>query len=411
MLDNAEDLATLITLENGKPLADARGEVKYASDFLLWFAEEAPRIYGSTIPASVGGRRILTVKEPVGVCGLITPWNFPAAMITRKAAPAIAAGCTVVVKAPGETPLSALALAELARRAGIPAGVFNVVTTLQYTPDVGKSLCTHPKVKKISFTGSTAVGKLLMKQSSDTLKKLSMELGGNSPFIVFDDADLDAAVEGALLSKFRSSGQTCVCANRIYVQKGILPKFAAEFVARVKAYKLGTGFDPGATHGPLIHGRAVDKVDGHVRDAEAKGAQIALGGHRITEGLGERGHFYPLTVLLNATPEMRIASEETFGPVAALFPFDTEGEVIAMANASEVGLAGYFFSQDIQRCWRVAEAMEVGMVGVNTGIISDPASPFGGVKQSGFGREGSSLGIEEYMTVKSITLGGIDGRL
>ncbi|OAP60151.1 hypothetical protein AYL99_05153 [Fonsecaea erecta] len=406
MLDNAEDLAILITMENGKPLADARGEVKYASDFLLWFAEEAPRINGSTIPASVGGKRILTVKEPIGVCGLITPWNFPAAMVTRKAAPAIAAGCTVVVKAPGETPLTSLALAELSKRAGFPAGVFNIITTLENTPAVGNALCTHPKVKKVSFTGSTAVGKLLMKQSSDTLKKLSMELGGNSPFIVFNDANLDAAVDGALTSKFRSSGQTCVCANRIYVQKGILPAFSEKFVERVKQYKLGAGFDPSVTHGPLIHARAVDKVDSHVRDAEAKGAQIALGGQRIP-GLEERGHFYPLTVLLNATPEMRIAREETFGPVAALFPFETEEEVLAMANASDVGLAGYFFSQDVQRCWRVAEALEVGMVGINTGIISDPASPFGGVKQSGFGREGSALGIEEYLTVKSMTFGGI----
>lgn len=366
MLDNAEDLATLITWENGKPLADARGEVKYASDFLLWFSEEAPRIYGNTIPASVGGRRVLTIKEPVGVCGLITPWNFPAAMITRKAAPAIAAGCTVVVKAPGETPLTSLALAELAIRAGIPAGVFNVVTTLENTPDVGKTLCTHPKVQKISFTGSTAVGKLLMKQSADTLKKLSMELGGNSPFIVFDDADLDAAVEGALASKFRSSGQTCVCANRIYVQKRIYQQFATKFMDKVKQYKVGAGFDPSTTHGPLIHSRAVDKVDSHVRDAEAKGARIVVGGTHVSANV-KSGNFYELTVLLDATKDMRISKEETFGPVAALFPFETEQEVITLANDSQVGLAGYFFSRDIARCWRVAEAMEVGMVGVNTG--------------------------------------------
>ncbi|KAK4949725.1 succinate semialdehyde dehydrogenase NADP+ linked [Elasticomyces elasticus] len=366
VLENAEDLANLITWENGKPLADARGEVKYASDFILWFSEEAPRTYGSTIPASVGGRRVLTIKEPVGVCGLITPWNFPAAMITRKAAPAIAAGCTVVVKAPGETPLTSLALAELAKRAGIPSGVFNVITTLEHTPDVGKMLCAHPKVQKISFTGSTAVGKLLMKQSADSLKKLSMELGGNSPFIVFDDADLDAAVEGALASKFRSSGQTCVCTNRIYVQSPVYQSFAERFIERVKQYQVGPGFDPTTTHGPLIHSRAVEKVESHVRDAEVKGARIALGGSPLTENV-KSGNFYQLTVLLDATKDMRISNEETFGPVAALFQFETEQEVINLANDSQVGLAGYFFSRDIARCWRVAEAMEVGMVGINTG--------------------------------------------
>ena len=364
MLDNAEDLATLITWENGKPIADARGEVAYAAGFLLWFAEESPRVYGQTIPASVSGNRIITVKEPVGVCGLITPWNFPAAMITRKAAPALAAGCTVVVKSPGETPLTSLALAELARRAGIPDGVFNVVTTLANTPTVGKVITTHPTVKKVSFTGSTQVGRILMKQSSDTLKKLSMELGGNSPFIVFDDADLDAAVAGAIASKFRSSGQTCVCANRIYVQKGIYSAFAEKFAEKVKMFEVGNGFEPGVTHGPLIHERALSKVDAHVKDAKSKGGKVVMGGQTLPE---HGSNFYDLTVITDATSEMLIAGEETFGPVAALFPFETEAEVLALANSSEHGLAGYFFSQDVQRCWRVAEAMEVGMVGINTG--------------------------------------------
>lgn len=404
MLDNAEDLATLITWENGKPIADARGEVAYAAGFLLWFAEEAPRIYGHTIPASVSGNRIITVKEPVGVCGLITPWNFPAAMITRKVAPALAAGCTVVVKSPGETPLTSLALAQLAQRAGIPDGVLNVVTTLANTPAVGEVITTHPKVKKVSFTGSTQVGRTLMKQSSDTLKKLSMELGGNSPFIIFDDADIDSAVAGAITSKFRSSGQTCVCANRIYVQKGIYSAFAEKFGEKVKTFKVGNGFEPGVTHGPLIHQRAIGKVDAHVRDAKSKGGNVIVGGQKLPE---HGSNFYEMTVITDATSEMMIADEETFGPVAALFPFETEAEVIALANRSEHGLAGYFFSKDVQRCWRVAEAMEVGMVGINTGLISDAAAPFGGIKQSGFGREGSSLGIEEYMTVKSFTFGGM----
>lgn len=364
MLDNAEDLATLITWENGKPIADARGEVAYAAGFLLWFAEEAPRIYGHTIPASVSGNRIITVKEPVGVCGLITPWNFPAAMITRKVAPALAAGCTVVVKSPGETPLTSLALAQLAQRAGIPDGVLNVVTTLANTPAVGEVITTHPKVKKVSFTGSTQVGRTLMKQSSDTLKKLSMELGGNSPFIIFDDADIDSAVAGAITSKFRSSGQTCVCANRIYVQKGIYSAFAEKFGEKVKTFKVGNGFEPGVTHGPLIHQRAIGKVDAHVRDAKSKGGNVIVGGQKLPE---HGSNFYEMTVITDATSEMMIADEETFGPVAALFPFETEAEVIALANRSEHGLAGYFFSKDVQRCWRVAEAMEVGMVGINTG--------------------------------------------
>ncbi|KAL4986079.1 Aldehyde/histidinol dehydrogenase [Aspergillus falconensis] len=405
MIDNAEDLATLITWENGKPLADAKGEVNYAASFFEWFSEEAPRTYGDTIPASVPGNRVLTVKQPVGVCGLITPWNFPAAMITRKIGPALAAGCTIVTKSPGETPFTANALAELANRAGIPKGVVNIVTAMKNTPEVGEMITTHPDVRKVSFTGSTHVGRLLMKQSSSTIKKVSWELGGNAPFIVFDDVDdLDAAVTGAIASKFRSSGQTCVCANRIYVQKGIYNEFAQKFVEKVKNFKVGGGFEEGVTHGPVIHDRAVDKVDQHVQDAVSKGAKLVAGGQRRSD-LGP--NFYDLTVLTDMSKEMKIASEETFGPVAGLFPFETEKEVVELANKAEVGLAGYFFSGNVKRIFRVAEALEVGMVGVNTGLISDVASPFGGVKQSGFGREGSKYGIEEFMTIKSVTFGGM----
>lgn len=373
MVDNAEDLATLITWENGKPLADARGEVNYAANFFEWFSEEAPRVYGDTIPASVAGNRVITLKEPVGVCGLITPWNFPAAMITRKIGPALAAGCTVVAKSSCETPFTANALAELAHRAGIPKGVVNIVTAAKNTAEVGEILTTHPTIRKVSFTGSTTVGKLLMKQASSTVKKVSWELGGNAPFIVFDDVDdLDAAVAGAIASKFRSSGQTCVCANRIYVQKGIYDEFAKRFAEKVKNFKLGGGFGEGVTHGPVIHQRAVEKVDEHVRDAVAKGANIVVGGKKASE-VGD--NFYHLTVLTDMTKDMKMASEETFGPVAGLFPFETEEEVIELANRAEVGLAAYFYSRDVKRVFRVAEALEVGMVGVNTGIISDPASP------------------------------------
>ena len=404
MVENAEDLATLITWENGKPTADAKGEVTYAANFFEWFSEEAPRIYGDTIPSSVPGNRVFTIKEPVGVCGLITPWNFPAAMITRKAGPALAVGCTVVCKAPGETPYTPLALAELAHRAGIPAGVVNVVTALHNTPEVGLVLTTNPTVRKVSFTGSTPVGKLLMKQCSSTLKKLSLELGGNAPFIVFDDADVDVAVAGAIASKFRSSGQTCVCANRIFVQRGVYDEFAAKLAAKVREFKVGHGFDAGVTHGPLIHDRAVDKVAQHVQDAQSKGATVVLGGHKLPD-LGP--NFFQPTVLTGMTTEMAMADEETFGPVAGLFRFDTEEEVVRIANATQVGLAGYFFSQDLHRVHRVAEHLEVGMVGVNTGLISDPASPFGGVKESGFGREGSLYGIGEYQVTKMITYGGM----
>ncbi|KAI8951878.1 Aldehyde/histidinol dehydrogenase [Xylaria longipes] len=404
VMENSEDLARLITLENGKPFADAQGEVNYAAQFFEWFSEEAPRSYGDTIPATVPGNRVVTLKQPVGVCGLITPWNFPAAMITRKIGPALAAGCTTVCKAPGETPFTSLALAELAHRAGIPKGVVNVVTALNNTPEVGETLTTHPTIQKISFTGSTGVGKLLVKQASSTLKILSMELGGNAPFIVFDDADVDAAVAGAIASKFRSSGQTCVCANRIYVQKGIYDEFAKKFAEKVKGFKVGHGFDEGITHGPLIHDRAVSKVDAHVRDAEQKGGKVVVGGQKMPE-LGS--NFYQPTVITGMTKDMAIACEETFGPVAGLFPFETEQEVVDLANAAEVGLAGYFFSRDLERITRVAETLEVGMVGVNTGLISDAAAPFGGVKQSGFGREGSRYGIEEYQHIKMITYGGM----
>ncbi|KAI9831127.1 MAG: hypothetical protein M1819_005215 [Sarea resinae] len=403
MTENAEDLAKIITWENGKPTADAKGEVSYAAAFFEWFSEEAPRVAGDTIPASIPGNRIFTIKEPVGVCGLITPWNFPAAMVTRKIGPALAAGCTVVAKTPGDTPYTSLAIAELADRAGIPKGVVNILTGHKNTPIIGQTLCTSPTVKKVSFTGSTGIGKLLMKQSADTLKKLSFELGGNAPFIVFDDADLDAAVAGAVASKFRSSGQTCVCANRLYVQKGIYDAFAEKLAEKVRAFKVGGGYGEGITHGPLIHDRAVNKVDAHVRDAEKQGAKIIVGGQKMPE-LGS--NFYQPTVMTGMTAKMAIAKEETFGPVAGLFPFETEKEVIELANDTEVGLAGYFFSKDVQRVYRIAEALEVGMIGVNTGLISDPAAPFGGIKESGFGREGSKYGIDEYCKVKMVTLGG-----
>lgn len=372
LMDNQEDLAKIITWENGKPFNDAKGEVAYAASFYEWFSEEAPRIDGDTIISSVPENRVFTTKEPVGVCGLITPWNFPAAMITRKIGPAFAAGCTVVAKSPGETPFSSLAIAELGHRAGIPKGVVNYISALDNTPEVGSTLTSSPTVRKISFTGSTNVGKLLMGQSAETLKKLSFELGGNAPFIVFDDADLEIAVNGAIASKFRSSGQTCVCANRIYVQTGIYDKFAAAFANKVQDFKIGGGYDEGVTHGPLIHDRAVSKADAHVRDAEKKGGKIVVGGQKMPQ-LGE--NFFEPTVITGMNMDMQLASEETFGPVAGLFPFKTEKEVVDMANQAEVGLAGYFFSKDLQRVYRVAEALEVGMVGVNTGLISDPAAP------------------------------------
>jgi succinate-semialdehyde dehydrogenase/glutarate-semialdehyde dehydrogenase len=355
MIQHKEDLATLITWENGKPLADSRGETIGAASFLEWFSEEAPRLYGSTVPSSMPTNRIITHRVPVGVCALITPWNFPAAMVTRKVGPAIAAGCTVVLKAPGETPLTTLALAELANRAGIPKGVINVVTTLKHTADVGKELCENPVIKKLSFTGSTNVGKLLMKQSAGTLKKLSLELGGNAPFIVFDDADLDAAVAGVVLSKFRSSGQTCVCANRIFVQDGIYDAFAEKFAEKVRAFSVGSGYDASTTHGPLIHTRAIDKVHSHVQDAVALGATLLLGGEKRAD-LGE--NFYQPTVLTEANKEMAVFREETFGPVAALFRFKSEREAVELANETNLGLAGYIYSKDVVRVWRVSEALD-----------------------------------------------------
>ncbi|KAM3068399.1 succinate semialdehyde dehydrogenase NADP+ linked [Clarireedia jacksonii] len=404
IIENSEDIAKLITWENGKPFADAKGEAAYAASYVEWFSEEAPRIYGDTIPSSNAGNRVVTLKEPVGVCGLITPWNFPAAMITRKIAPALAAGCTVVAKSPGETPFTSLALAELAHRAGIPKGVINMFSSSENMIKVGELLTTSPTIKKVSFTGSTGVGKILMKQSSSTLKKLSLELGGNAPFIVFDDADLEPAVTGAIASKFRSSGQTCVCANRIFIQSGIYDEFAQKFAAKVKDFKVGGGFTEGTTHGPVIHSRAIDKVEAHVKDAEKKGGKVIQGGQKMPE-LGS--NFFQPTVITGVTTEMAIANEETFGPVAGLLKFNTEEEVVKIANSADVGLAGYFFSKDVQRIFRVAEALEVGMVGVNTGMISDAASPFGGVKESGFGREGSKYGVAEYQTIKTITYGGM----
>lgn len=424
MIENADDLATLITLENGKPFAEAKGEVIYAANFFEWFSEEAPRIYGETIEASNPSCRILTLKHPVGVCGLIAPWNFPAAMITRKVGPALAAGCTVVVKAPAEAPLSALALAELAHRAGIPAGVVNIITALDNTVAVGKVLTTHPAIKKVSFTGSTGVGKILMNQCSSTIKKLSFELGGNAPFIVFDDANLETAVKGLIASKFRNSGQTCVCANRILVQRNVYEKFIQMVLDVVKTFVVGDGFGEKTTHGPLIHRRALAKVDEHVQDAVSNGARLIHGGKPLPQ-LGP--NFFELTMLADMKPGMKVCTEETFGPLAAFFPFDTEEEAIAIANDTEVGLGGYFFSKDVSRCWRVAEALEVGMVGVNVGkcmrigrskerqtanpttlgTLSDPAAPFGGVKQSGFGREGSKYGIDEF-TVTKMVMTGID---
>lgn len=364
MTENAEDIARLITLENGKPLADSRTEAAYAASFFEWFSEEAPRIYGETIEASNPSCRLVTLKQPVGVCGLIAPWNFPAAMITRKAGPALAAGCTCVIKAPAEAPLTALALAELAHRAGIPAGVVNVITAMDNTVEVGQVLTTHPAVKKVSFTGSTPVGRILMGQSSTTIKKLSFELGGNAPFIVFDDANLEAAVKGLVASKFRNSGQTCVCANRILVHRSVYDKFVQMVLDVVKTFHVGDGFGEKTTHGPLIHGRAVAKVAEHVEDAVSKGAKVLHGGERLPN-LGP--NFFGLTILRDMKPGMKICTEETFGPVGAFFAFDTEEEAIKIANDTDVGLGGYFYSKDVSRCWRVAEALEVGMVGVNVG--------------------------------------------
>lgn len=401
MLDNAEDLALLMTTEQGKPLAESRGEVAYAASFFEWFAEEAKRIAGDTLASPWPDKRLIVTKEPVGVCAAITPWNFPLAMITRKAAPALAAGCPIVLKPAEATPFSALALAVLAEQAGVPPGVFSVVTGSPRA--IGEEMTSNPIVRKLSFTGSTGIGRLLMQQCAPTIKKLSLELGGNAPFIVFDDADLDAAVEGAMASKYRNSGQTCVCANRIYVQDGVYDAFAEKFVAAVAALKVGNGADPGVTQGPLIDDKAVQKVEEHVADALAQGGRLLLGGKRHALGHG----FFEPTVIADVTPAMRVSSEETFGPLAPLFRFHTDEEAIALANNTEFGLAAYFYARDIGRVWRVAEGLESGMVGVNTGLISNEIAPFGGVKQSGLGREGSKYGLDEYLEIKYICLAGI----
>lgn len=394
MVENADDLAALMTAEQGKPLAEARGEALYAASFVEWFAEEAKRVYGDTIPAPTTDKRIIIMKQPIGVCAAITPWNFPAAMITRKAAPALAAGCTMVVKPAEQTPLTALALGVLAEEAGIPAGVFQVVTG--DAREIGPVLTESDIVRKLSFTGSTEVGRILMAQSAQTIKKLSLELGGNAPFIVFDDADLDAAVEGAIASKYRNAGQTCVCSNRIYVQAGVYDAFAAKLAAKVSALTVGVGTEQGVLIGPLIDADAIKKVEDHIQDAVAKGASIVTGGKRHSLG----GTFFEPTILSGATQAMKIAREETFGPVAPLFRFETEEEVVAMANDTEFGLAAYFYTENVRRTWRVAEALEYGMVGHNTGMISNEVAPFGGIKQSGLGREGSHYGIDEYLEVK-----------
>ncbi len=401
IMANAADLATLMTAEQGKPLAESKGEIAYAASFVEWFAEEAKRIYGDVIPGHQPDKRILVLRQPVGVIAAITPWNFPAAMITRKVAPALAAGCTAVCKPATQTPYSALALAELAHRAGIPAGVFNVVTGP--AREVGGVLTGDARVRKLSFTGSTEIGKLLMAQCAKTMKKVSLELGGNAPFIVFDDADLDAAVAGAIASKYRNTGQTCVCANRLLVQAGVYEAFTQKLVAAVSKLRVGDGLAGDTEQGPLIDAGALKKVEEHVADATSKGAKIATGGKRHALG----GTFYEPTVLTGVTPAMMVAREETFGPVAPLFKFDTEAEAIAMANDTEFGLAAYLYTRDLARSWRVSEALEYGIVGLNTGIISTEVAPFGGVKESGVGREGSKYGILDYTEIKYVCVGGL----
>jgi succinate-semialdehyde dehydrogenase/glutarate-semialdehyde dehydrogenase len=401
MMANQDDLARLMTIEQGKPLTESRGEVAYAASFLEWFGEEAKRVYGDTIPSPQRDKRIVVIKQPVGVVACITPWNFPLAMITRKAGPAIAVGCTVVLKPASQTPFSALALAELAERAGLPKGVLNIITGS--ATEIGGELTSNPDVRKLSFTGSTSTGKLLMEQCAATVKKISLELGGNAPFIVFDDADLDAAVEGAIASKYRNTGQTCVCANRIFVQDSVYDAFAARLTEAVKKLKPASGLEEGATQGPLIDDKAVAKVEEHIADALSKGARVITGGKRHARA----GRFFEPTVIADVTPAMLVAQEETFGPVAPLFRFTTEDEAVRLANDTPFGLASYFYGRDIGRVWRVAEALETGMVGVNTGIISTEVAPFGGVKESGLGREGSKYGIEEFLEVKYLSLGGI----
>jgi succinate-semialdehyde dehydrogenase/glutarate-semialdehyde dehydrogenase len=399
MLANQDDLARLMTTEQGKPFAESRGEVVYAAGFLEWFGEEAKRVYGDTIPGHQADKRIVVLKEPVGVVACITPWNFPLAMITRKAAPAIAAGCTVVLKPASQTPFSALALAELGERAGLPKGVFNVITGS--ASEIGGELTANAVVRKLSFTGSTETGKLLMAQCASTVKKISLELGGNAPFIVFDDADLNAAVEGAIQSKYRNTGQTCVCANRLLVQDSVHDAFVSRLADAVRKLKPAAGLEEGATQGPLIDDKAVEKVESHIADATAKGASVLVGGHRHARG----GRFFEPTILTGVTPQMAVAREETFGPVAPIFRFRDEAEAIALANATEFGLAAYFYGRDVGRIWRVAEALEYGIVGINTGLISTEVAPFGGMKESGLGREGSKYGIDEFVEIKYLCLG------
>ncbi len=399
---HADDLARIMTAEQGKPLAEARGEVVYGASFIEWFAEEAKRIYGETIPTTDNNKRYIVIKQPIGVCAAITPWNFPIAMITRKVAPALAAGCTVVIKPAEATPLSALAVAELAQRAGMPAGVLNILTAdAEQSINIGKVLCSSDLVRHLSFTGSTEVGRILARQCAPTVKKISLELGGNAPFIVFDDADIDSAVEGAMVSKYRNAGQTCVCANRFYVQAGVYDQFVEKLAAKSQGITVGNGFEPGVNQGPLIDDQAIVKVEAHVADALAKGARLVVGGQRM----GDR--FYTPTVLADVSADMLCAKEETFGPVAPVFRFETEEEVVALANDTEFGLASYFYSRDIGRVFRVGEALEYGMVGINTGLISTAEVPFGGVKQSGRGREGAHQGIDDYVEIKYLCLGDI----
>ncbi len=402
MMANQEDLAILMTVEQGKPLAESRGEIAYGASFIEWFAEEAKRVYGDTIPAPMADRRIVVIKQPIGVCAAVTPWNFPNAMITRKAGPALAAGCTMVIKPASQTPFSALALCELAERAGIPKGVLSVITGA--SGPIGKELTSNPLVRKFTFTGSTEVGKLLMQQCATTVKKVSLELGGNAPFIVFDDADIDSAVEGAMASKYRNSGQTCVCANRMFIQEGVYDQFAKKLGEKVAAMKVGNGLEAGVMQGPLIDMKGVEKVEEHIADALAKGARIVTGGKRHEKG----GSFFQPTVIANMTTDMKITHEETFGPVAPLYRFKTEDELIKLANNTEYGLAAYFYSRDIGRVWRVAEAIESGIIGINVGIISTEVAPFGGMKESGIGREGSKYGMEEFLEVKYLCMGDIN---
>nr|WP_319394871.1 NAD-dependent succinate-semialdehyde dehydrogenase [uncultured Desulfobacter sp.] len=401
LMENQEDLGIIMTAEQGKPLAESMGEIAYAANFFEWFAEEAKRVYGDVIPQTMNSQRLVVIKQPVGVVAAITPWNFPAAMITRKAGAALAAGCTMVVKPATATPYSALAIAALAEKAGVPAGVFNVVTGS--SSQIGKELTSNPIVRKLTFTGSTEIGKKLMLDCSDTMKRVSMELGGNAPFIVFDDADIDAAIEGAMASKFRNTGQTCVCANRLYVQAGVYDEFCKKLTQAVEALTVGNGLEPGVQQGPLIDMAAVEKVESHINDAVSKGASVLTGGKRHERG----GSYYYPSIIVDATEDMLVARDETFGPLAPVFKFSTESEVIQRANATEFGLAAYFFTRDIARSWRVGEKLEFGLVGINSGIVSNPVAPFGGIKESGNGREGSKYGLDDYLEIKHLCIGGI----